>query len=68
MLVHDNVIPVTVTSKEKPQMAGCKQVKLRTALLSVLTKVLCELSITEAATIHRGEGSNSCGIWNVLVC
>lgn len=51
MLVHDNVIPMTVTSKEKPQMAGYKQVTLRTVLLSVLTKASYEISITEAAAV-----------------
>lgn len=44
--------------KEKPQRARHKQVKLRTVSLYVLTKVLCELSITEAATIHGGEARN----------
>lgn len=69
MLVHDNVTPVTVTLKEKPQSVGRKQVKLRThtVLLFILTGALCELSITEAATVSRGEGSSSCCTWNTSV-
>lgn len=45
--------------KEKLQRARHKQVKLRAVSVSVLTKVLCELSITVAAAIHGEETRKS---------